>query len=264
MSESSPGPLALERHRHPMPHDRTSALRVRMAGVLVGALAVLLPLLTPLPAEAAGFRLVFSDDFSGSRIDQSHWGVYNGGNGGDRIAAHTMVGNGMLTLRTQKVNGVWKGAGVSAARTNRQTYGRYEMRVRFDRGYGVRGVGLLWPATGWPPEVDFYEIPAASSERRVNTITNHFRVSGNHRMTHGSYAGDFTTWHVVALDWTPGRLVYRMDGVVQQVMTNRVPAQPMWMGIQTRPGSDLGVRPDSRTPAVVDMQVDWVRIYAYS
>lgn len=235
------------------------------AAALLATLVLILPLLQPAPAHAAGFRLVFQDNFNGQRIDHNKWGVYNGGNGGDRVAANTIVQDGKLILRTRKVNGVWKGAGVSAARANKQTYGKYEMRVRFDRGYGVRAVGLLWPVSGgWPPEVDFYELPADKPNRQLNTLTNHYRTNtSRHRMHHASYTGDFTRWQTVSVEWTPNRLIYKMNGVTQAVMTQNVPRKPMWLGLQTRAGSNLGVKPNGTTPAVVDMEVDWVKVYSY-
>lgn len=248
------------------PLPRRTALSRSRAAVLLVTLLVTLPLLHLPPANAAGFRLAFQDDFNGDRINTDKWGVYNGGNGGDRVASNTIVRNGMLTLRTQKVNGVWKGAGVSAARANRQTYGKYEMRVRFDRGYGVRAVGLLWPVSGgWPPEVDFYEIPGKNTNRTLNTLTNHYRTASSpHRMHHASYTGRFDQWQTVSVEWTPNRLEYKLNGVTQAVMTQNVPRAGMWLGLQTRAGSDMGVKPDGTTPPVVDMEVDWVKIYSYS
>lgn len=248
----------------PAPASTTRRRATRLLGSFVAAAALVLPLSTTPPAEAAGFSLVVQDQFAGTRINGSYWGVYNGGNGGDRVAANTIVKDGKLILRNRKIDGVWKGAGVSMARANKQKYGKYEMRVRFDRGYGVRVASLLWPADGgWPPEVDFYEIPADSPNRTVNTLTNHYGTKANHRMHHDRYAGDFTQWHTVGVEWTPGKLVYTLDGRAMRTMTKDVPAEPMWLGIQTRPGSDSGARPNSTTPSVVDLEVDWVKVYKY-
>lgn len=240
------------------------ARRLAFAGV--ASLALVIPsVVQASPATASGYTLVFKDDFNGSRIDTSKWGVYNGGNGGDRVAQNAIVGNGQLTLRTTKVNGVWKGAGVSAARANKQKYGKYEMRVRFDRGYGVRVAGLLWPANGvWPPEVDFYEIPADNTNRTLNTLTNHYGTRSNHRMHHDSYNADFTQWQTVGVEWTPNKLVYTLNGKPMRTMYKNIPNTAMWLGLQTRPGSWSGVKPNSSTPQIVDLDVDWVKIYKYN
>lgn len=205
------------------------------------------------------------ENFDGSSVNRQRWGVYDGGNGGDRVAEHAIVRNGQLTLRTTKVNGVWKGAGISAGRSNHQRYGKYEMRVRFDRGYGVRVAGLLWPSNGvWPPEVDFYEIPASNADRTVNTLTTHYGTAADRKMHHEKYSADFTAWQTVGLEWTPGKLVYTLNGRQMATMTQNVPSESMWFGVQTRPGSWSGIVPNASTPAVVDLDVDWIKIYRYT
>jgi beta-glucanase (GH16 family) len=231
----------------------------------LGTLALLAPLVHAPSAHAAGFDLVFSDNFDGTRLDTKKWGVFTGVKRSDRTAAHAIVKDGALTLRTQKVNGVWKGAGVSAGRSNNQRYGKYVMRVRFDRGYGVRVAGLLWPSNGvWPPEVDFYEIPASNTDRTLNTLTTHYGTRANHRMHHNRYTADFTQWQTVGVEWTPNKLVYTLNGRPMVTSTEHVPAQSMWFGIATRPGSHSGIVPIASTPPVVDLDIDWVKIYKYT
>ena len=79
--------------------------------------------------------------------------------------------------------------------------------------------------------------------------------------------GDFTRWHTAGVEWTPGKLVYTLDGRRwATVTTAAVPREPMEMDLQTQAGT-CGDRdapcPDSSTPARVTMQVDWVVAYAY-
>ena len=235
-----------------------------VAVALFVSIASALSLLTAPEAKAAGFSLVFQDNFNGSSLDRSKWGVFNGNKRNDRVAENVFVNNGMLTLRTKPVNGKWKGAGVSAARANQQKYGKYEIRVRFDAGFGVRCAGLLWPANGsWPPEVDFYEIPGTNANRSINTVTNHYGTRSNHKMQHGQYSGDFTKWHTVGVEWTPNELRYTMDGKVMLTQRGHIPKTSMWFGIQTKAGLN-GKVPNGSTPRVVDLDVDWVKIYKYN
>lgn len=211
-------------------------------------------------AAARTDRLVFSDDFNGGSLNTGKWGVYNGGS---RRASNTFVGNGVLTLRNQ-LNGTWTAAGLSSARALKQTYGRYVVRARFDRGYGIRAVALLWPAGGgWPPEINFLEINANDPARTQNNLTNHFTEGGHHQMSHASYACDCTRWHNFEVIWEPGRITYLMDGRITSTMTRGVSSQPMWLGLQTQVGG-ISASPNSSTPHVVDFEVDWVRAYDYS
>lgn len=242
----------------PLPTSRPGPTRARLALPLVAALvAVLLPGHAA-SADAPGWRLVLSDDFSGNELDSSQWGVY-GGPGRTRAQENTFVHDGVLTLRTTQVAGNWKAAGVSNARGLSQTYGKYEVRARFDAGHGVRACGLLWPAWGgWPPEVDFLEIAANDPQRTENDVTNHYGATN--RMEHGSYEADFTTWHTVGLEWTPDALVYTLDGEEKVRMTENVPDRPMWLALQSGI-TGLSARPSSLTPDVVDFDIDWVRVY---
>jgi hypothetical protein len=206
--------------------------------------------------SAPRMRTVFRDDFRGGHLNADKWAVYDGG---DRRKENTFVRDGKLVLRTQRQpGGGWTAAGVCNARALKATYGRYAIRAKFERGWGVRAVALLWPAGApWPPEVDFFEVNANDSGRRLNNVTNHYRPG--HGMEHRSYRGNFTKWHRIAVWWSPARMVFRMDGKVRARITGHVPHQPMWLGLQTAAGGDSAV-PGSRTPDKVDFLIDWVRI----
>lgn len=210
-------------------------------------------------ASSAGWDLVMQDDFSGSSIDSSKWVVY-GGEGRTRARENAFVGDGKLTLRTTRVGGKWKAAGVGGSRGVVQTYGKYEVRARFDAGYGVRAVALLWPTGSvWPPEVDFYEIASIDTQRRTNKLTLHH--GPGHQMEHAKYDADFTQWHTVGVEWTPGMLRYTMDGRVMATMSgSNVPSRPMWLALQSGI-TGISARPDARTPGVVDYEIDWVKVY---
>ncbi len=206
--------------------------------------------------------LVFSDDFNGTELDASKWGKYYGTKGGSiRRAANVMVRDGALVLRTERdAAGQWTSAGVSSARALTQQYGEYEVRLRIDKGVGIKGVALLWPSAGpWPPEVDFFEI--SNHDRTKNVITVHHGTAENRKMIHRDYGADFTQWQVVGVRWSPGKLEFTLNGSVMTVVESGVPEEPMWLGLQSNVGKF--VTPDNRTPDVVDFEIDWVRAYAY-
>jgi beta-glucanase (GH16 family) len=214
----------------------------------------------------SSWQLVFRDDFIGTSIDEESWARYNGpGNGhsGPRARENVLVRDGELRLRTRKIDGVWHSAGVSNGRAVRQTYGKYLIRARFERGDGVRLAALLWPVSGWPPEVDFMEITARDADRTTNVIANHYRDgSGVHRVEHRRVSSDYTRWHTVGVEWAPDLLRYTLDGVTVATISDNVPRQPMKLAMQTALGSaNLNARPNSTTPWKVDFVVDWVKIY---
>ena len=128
--------------------------------------------------------------------------------------SHVVVKNGVLNLRTYRdarFGGRWVSGGVSSARALRQKYGKYKVRLRMDRGKGVAAIALLWPVGDqWPPEIDFAEDGGATNTRHDVSATLHYGADDS--QIQRSVRADFTRWHTVGLEWTPGRLVYTLDG----------------------------------------------------
>jgi beta-glucanase (GH16 family) len=223
------------------------------------------------PGDVQGWRRVLVDRFDGSRLNRSIWGAYTGQPGGDPGGwwdpSHVVVAGGLLHLETYpdaRHGGRWVSGGVSSAPGLEQRYGKYLVRFRMDGGFGVAGVLLLWPQHGdWPPEIDFAETGGDSSGRATLTATLHHGRS-DHTIAR-TVRGDFTAWHVLGVEWTPGRLGYTLDGRRwATVRSAHVPAQNMEMDMQTQAGT-CGDRwapcPDATTPARVVLQVDWVVAY---
>jgi beta-glucanase (GH16 family) len=219
--------------------------------------------------DLPGWKRVFSDDFNGSALDAGAWGTYTGTPGGDPGGlwdpSHVVVHDGMLELQTYRDSAFgnrWVSGGLSSARALKQTYGKYLVRFRMDPGYGIAGVVLLWPSSGdWPPEIDFAE--DGGGNRSETTATLHYGSSD--AQIARSVKADFSKWHTVGVEWSPGRLVYTLDGAVWDTLSSpQVPAQPMEMDIQTQAGTCGQVEtpcPDASTPDHVNLQVDWVVAY---
>ena len=213
--------------------------------------------------------MVFADDFTGSSLNTTAWGAYSGQPGGDPGGlwdpSHVVVHDGMLELQSYRDpahGGRWVSGGLSSAPALRQTFGKYLLRFRMDKGTGIAGIMLLWPSYGgWPPEVDFAE--DGGGARTETTATLHY--GSDDTQIARSVAADFTQWHTVGVEWTAGHLSYTLDGAVWGELTSpHIPAEPMEMDIQTQAGTcgQLATPcPDSTTPAHVNMQVDWVVVY---
>jgi beta-glucanase (GH16 family) len=215
---------------------------------------------------------VFTDDFAAARLDGAKWGRYTGQPGGDPggwwAPSHVVVRRGVLrlgTYRDPRFGGRWVSGGVSNARALKQTYGRYLVRFRVDPGRGVAFALLLWPVRDvWPPEIDFAEDGATRTVRRKVTATLHYGAQDH--IVQRSVRADFSRWHVAGVEWTPGRLVYTLDGRRWgTVHSPHVPDEPMELALQTQAGTCGDVYapcPDSTTRARVTMQIDWVVAYA--
>ena len=232
--------------------------------------------------DISGWSEVFSDDFSGNSINTAAWGSgYTGQPGGDPGGcwdpSHVVVSAGMLHLETfqdsaaksrQGCSSNWVSGGVSSARALSQTYGKYLVRMRADVGHGVSAIALLWPSVvNWPPEIDFYE--DGSGNRVDMAATLHCGSNGNDScQIQKMLTMDFSQWHTLGVEWSPGVLNYTVDGTIWATVTNssagNVPATPMEFDLQTQAGTcgdQFAPCPDSTTPSLVDYQIDWVVAY---
>ena len=140
-----------------------------------------------------------------------------------------------------------------------------------DNGQGVSLVALLWPTTDtWPPEIDFTEDNGVSP-RTVDTATEHWGTAANPSQVNDTLAVNLSQWHTVGVEWTPGKIVYTMDGVPWATEANsNVSDVPMQLAVQTQAwqcnsaGTGWETCVDGTTPAEVDMDVDWIAVYALS
>jgi beta-glucanase (GH16 family) len=214
-------------------------------------------------ATAAGdeWRLVFSDDFDGTRLDPTVWNRYNSvggfGNGFRRPEAITVEDGALRITARGNVSG-----GMNHERS--QTYGRWEFRARTEKGRGRGSAILLWPdsldkeADG---ELDMMEVP------REDRSQAHFVIhySAQNKLAGNKVNGDFSQWHTFAMDWLPNRITWYVDGVKQFETTDRnvIPTSSMHLAIQLDMGpfEEWIPAPDATTPAEVSLEVDWVRIY---
>ena len=203
-----------------------------------------------LKTTSGTWRLVWSDEFDGTRLDLSKWdfdlgngfhepvhGHYVPGWGNEELQSYTAdtanveVKNGLLTIRALKESR--DGCHYTSARikTRRrdgtplfaQCYGRFEFRARVPWGKG------LWPALWLLPQDDRYGGWAASGEIDVMEIVGekphevlnslHFGSSFPARslLTHVHplpFGRSVADWHVYAVEWEPGEIRFYVDDVL--------------------------------------------------
>ncbi|HKE65191.1 MAG TPA: glycoside hydrolase family 16 protein [Micromonosporaceae bacterium] len=226
----------------------------------------------PMPVgDLPGWHQTFADDFSGTQVDPDKWYVYDGQPLSDPaalfVSSHVSEGNGVLTIGawpTQTPKGeIFASGGINNSKSFSQTYGRYDVRFRMEHGWGIAYAILLWPTNEQSkPEIDFAE--DNGKDRTMTSATTHPIGPGE---KHVEVTGDFTQWHTAEVVWSPGKIVYRLDGKVWATMTGQaVPAgAPVSLALQTQShpcGGDWEACPNSSTPSKVNLEVDWVTAYA--
>jgi hypothetical protein len=205
------------------------------------------------------------EDFEGDRIDLSRWAVYHDPGGTHpRTRRAVSVVDGALRLTGARYGDKPLSGGVAAHYA--QTFGRFEARMRVERGAGYSAVMLLWPTTQGSPEwaeINFAEIP--DPERRTTGLFVHH--GEDDKTSSKAVDGDFTQWHVFAVEWLPDRVTFFIDGrpVWEHTGENIPQKADMHLALQ----NDIVCYNEKQchgpeTPDKVTMYVDWVRIYPLS
>jgi beta-glucanase (GH16 family) len=246
--------------------------------------------LADLTVPAAGWHLIWHDEFDGASLDPTKWSSglpFKGDDGTDRhhnaqylsavTDADVTVHDGLLSLASRKVD-VAGGRGNTYHYTEgfihtngkfRYTYGYAEARCRST----AEGPGF-WPAfwtltDGWPPENDVVELWSSGhmhqgfAYRAAPTTA----PTGGRRRSQVVWVSHHTEacppgWHTYGLEWGPGFERFTFDGrVTDTVHGPMVPSRPMYLMLNSGVSSDRGraPTPDSRWPMTFD--VDWVRVW---
>jgi beta-glucanase (GH16 family) len=217
-------------------------------------------------SEAAmrnGWKMVAHDEFDGAALDEDHWSPYKGRTTDD-VGQHDpdnlSVSDGTLKLTSRG------DTSAGLAWDDGQKYGRWEARVRSEKGNGFGPVMLLWPdAEDWPEggEIDIMEIPKGDRTKAIFTV----HWGEDNQQDGKSVQGDFTQWHNFAVEWTPDHIVGYVDGeeIYRTDNADAIPPRSMHFAMQQDIGpygKDWIPAPDASTPATCTFEIDWVRIYA--
>ena len=281
--------------------------RARTAGLLgaavlmaLGSLSVSTPAMsapavsaTDVGAAAVGTMAVtWSDEFNGPAgggVDGSKWQLETGDNVNNHErqmytnsrsnAATDGQGNLVITARRENPANYncWYGrCEYTSARLNTagkfsQAYGRYETRMKLPRGQG------MWPAFwmlgsgggGWPlqGEIDIME-NVGFEPNTVHGTLHGPGYSGSGGIGAGYTGPNFSdAFHTFAIDWSPNKIVWSVDGTVYQT---RTPAdvsgkqwvfnQPFFIIMNLAVGGYWPGDPNSSTQFPQQLLVDYVRV----
>jgi beta-glucanase (GH16 family) len=219
--------------------------------------------------------LRFTDEFS--RDEQippvgtsgTAWGAYSGPAGGNRWARwspdNVVVGDGNLVLKTTQEGDRYITGGVG--NDVEQKYGKWEVTLKMPYSPLVKFVLLLWPAEGWPPEVDFGEGGGKNGFPDGYSAYSHWGTAaqqqpGNKLQTADTLRGlDMNDWHTIGVQWRPNIIDYTIDGQIWATVTNQaVPDQKMWLAIQTEATGPAA----AGDPTPPDLLVDRVQIWSWN
>jgi beta-glucanase (GH16 family) len=259
--------------------------------------------IAPATLNAAGTgmkaRLLFEDEFAGSKLDKSKWfWCYPYGSRDDCTnnqhgiryreqeqyrASQLVVGDGALSLvavrHSVKPHFPWTSGMVTTGGPFETgapqpsfafKYGYAEMRAKLPAGHGFWPALWLLPASGaWPPEIDIMEWQGAQPHRDYMTVHFSDKYFKNDSLQ-GIYDGPNLSqaYHLYAIDWEPNGLTWYVDGVARFSVTakqieargGRLPDSPMYLLMNLAIGGWVSP-PNRHTPSPALMKIAYVRVW---
>ncbi|MGA5572614.1 family 16 glycosylhydrolase [Streptomyces pseudogriseolus] len=249
---------------------------------------------------AAPTAVTWSDEFdgpAGSAPDPAKWTLETGGGGNgnhelqyyrDSRDNAALDGNGNLVITARKNTDpglrCWYGAcqytsaRLNTAKTFTQAYGHFEARIKVPRGQG------MWPAfwmlgndlgsVGWPNsgEIDImenvgYEPNAVHGTLHGPGYSGGGGIGAAYNLPGGAAFAD--AFHVFAVDWSPEKITWSVDGTTYQTRTPAdlggkkwVYDHPFFMILNLAVGGDWPGSPNADTQFPQTMTVDYVRVSA--
>jgi beta-glucanase (GH16 family) len=235
--------------------------------------------------------LVWSDEFTGTNLDQTKWSYQNGDGCAEGICgwgnnelqyyqeSNVTVINGQLhiTAKKERVQAKSYTSGrIRSLSKGDWTYGRFEARIKLPGGNG------LWPAFwmlptdnvygAWPQsgEIDIMEFVASTPDHVLGTIhygdpyPNNKNQGGNFYLNSGLFPDAF---HNFAIEWEAGTIRWFVDDILFLTKTSQDLAPNNWpfdqrfhFLLNLAVGGNLGGPVDAGIfPKTMD--VEYVRVY---
>jgi beta-glucanase (GH16 family) len=228
------------------------------------------------PADRPGWKLTFDDEFDGTSLDLKKWNP-NDPRGQERnhelqayVTNAFAVGDGTLRVKAEKREAFYSGkmrSITSGMMTTHgkfaQEFGRFEIRCKVPKGKGMWPAFWLLPeAGGWPPEIDVLEV--LGHEPGKVYMTHHFRNADHEHKSHGgSWSGpDFSAgFHDFAVEWSPERIVWFVDGEERFRSEDSIPKGKMFLLLNLAVGGDWPGSPNDQTQFPAALEVKYVRAY---
>jgi beta-glucanase (GH16 family) len=249
----------------------TSATVIATASVVPTIpVAALEPTATP---TKPGYKLVFNDEFAGSRVSSTRWertlpwGNTNGSEQQYYTPSAVTQSGGLLTItaRRENMGGKPYTSGViSSHQRFTFTYGYSEIRAQVPAGDGLwSAFWLVSPIAGSNDEADIMEVLGSDPTKGYAVL--HYGTVGNKGKSIAAYREpDFSAgFHTFALDWQPDHMIWYVDDVERYRVTQNIPSTPMYIVANLAVGgaSSWAGPPDKYTEFPAQYTIDYVRVF---
>ena len=226
--------------------------------------------------QAEGWREDYREDFEQS-LDQSNWEQYGwhrepvgDGGLGIRTQENSFTRDNKLILQSKYENDQWTSGGASTNGVFTAARGKWEVRAKFPESEGLGYCFLLWPADkGWPPEIDFAEGSATNPE-----IAGTYHWDPDNKQEQRKFQNpDMSGWHTYGVIVEDNVIIFTLDGQeTSRIEKEGITDKEMFLGLQSAPLDPEGIAsrwettveggvPNPKTPAVSEVEIDWVAHY---
>lgn len=246
------------------------------------------------PSTYDGYSLTWSDEFSGTEINDDNWGYDIGGSGwgNNELQYHTnrnaYLKEGLLVIRAQQE--AYRGKNYTSSRLKTQgkqnfKYGRIDVRARLPEGAGI------WPAlwmlgenitdVGWPKsgEIDIMEMVGGNSPQDKHPNgdrTAHGTMHWNNNGLNGSYSPVNTgkseilstslseEFHVFSIQWDVNGIGWYIDDAqysYKTINSTQPFREEFFFIMNIAVGGDWPGSPNSSTVFPQRMVIDYVRVF---
>ena len=229
--------------------------------------------------------LVWADEFNvDGAPDASKWG-YDTGAGGwgnnepqfyTSRSENVRVENGFLKITAKKES--YEGAPYTSARINTQSkfsikYGKVEVRAKLPEGGGtwpaIWMLGSNFQTVGWPAsgEIDIMEHRGNEPGKvhsAIHTPSSYGATTNSGSRTVANVSSEF---HVYAVEWTPQKIAFSVDGVIHYTYMPAVRNSSTWpfdapqfIILNVAMGGNFGGNIDPNFTSGT-MEIDYVRVF---
>ncbi len=218
--------------------------------------------------------VVFADEFEDATLDAGKWNtklpwsqIINNEQGGYSPGGVSIAdGNLVLTATQSTINYAGQDLDYTTGAINtynlfEQAYGYFEIRAKVPEGRGLWPAFWLFTKNG-PPEIDVLDVLSGEPDRaHFNSI--YLEPGGGTGKQNASHKGiDFSrSFHTLGLEWSPGALIYYIDGKEVNRFTMHIPDQPMFLVASLAVGGDWPGPVSGWTAFPARMQIDFIRVY---
>ena len=265
--------------------------RSRLLALLVGFLVLVIGCDSSSDSSEREWQLVWQDEFDGSAgqlPDPTRWAFDVGTDWGnaqleydtDRPENASLDGQGNLVITARRET--FQGQPYTSARILtrglfEQTYGRFEARMQLPSGAGMWPafwlLGANYETVGWPAcgEIDIMEYRGQEPNIVIGSLHGPGYSGGGSRSDRFVMSGEGFNedFHVFAVEWTDGAIIWEVDGIPYHTVTPRdVPRwvfnQPFFIIVNVAVGGNFVGPPNESTQFPQTMLIDYIRVSGVS